>query len=335
MRQIESKRKGVTAVGKRHQAPTARGFNDMGRIEWWRRIFLPADFASQASLCQEENLECRKLSTEYLTVKESHKTATIKAGEARTYHHGLDYHPREFRNQRITFIEDEEKLECNRCKGKGKIDCSPEVRCPSCKGRRTRVEFCFTCGGSGRAGQDQKEQCWSCRGRGTRSEDCGACAGVYSGSTGRMRCNRCGGSGWVVCRACAGAGEKVRGKLITRDYSFATEHHFQMGELGTDQFRGGLAPRHFKAIPGNLVRQDFQQPGTSKVVLQRLSVFSYAVESKTYSYKSGDFYLNRISSGNGDRFVATYLPWSRPKLGLAGILAALAVGALSALPLLS
>lgn len=319
MRQIALKKRVVSWFGRGPLAQNDRIFDVRSGVAWWRRIFLPADFGSQAVICQEEGLECKKLVTEYLSVKEIHRTATLKVAEAREYHPAPDCHPREFRNQRLTSIDVAENLKCLRCNGKGRIDCSPDVPCPSCKGRRTRNDFCFTCGGSGRAGQDQKEQCWSCGGRGTRSEDCAACAGVYSGSTGRVRCKRCGGAGWIVCRTCAGAGEKVRVQLNTRHYACSAESHYRLGSLGPDRLRNGLAPRHFDSISGDLVHREFQTPSGDAVVLQRLGVYAYAVESRTYRYRETNFYVNRISSGNGVKFVSCNLPWSIPRLAAAGI----------------
>lgn len=331
MRQIALKKK-VDALFSRRPLLAGDGVFDVwSGIEWWRRLFLPADFASQFVLCREENLECSKLVTEYLSVKESHRMATIKVGEARTYQRDLNSHPLDFRNRRITFIQNEETLKCSRCKGKGRIDCSPDVPCPSCKGRRTRNDFCFTCGGSGRAGQDQKERCWSCGGRGTRSEDCAACAGVYSGSTGRVRCKRCAGAGWVVCRKCAGAGERIRARLTTRHYTCSAESHYRLGSLRTDQLRNGLDPRHFGSISGNLINQEFQPPSSDTVVLQQLATYTYAVESRTYRYKGTEFNVNRISAGSGVKFVARNLPWSKPRLAAAGLLGSFVFGLSSAL----
>ncbi len=319
MRQIALKKRVVSWFGRRPLLPNARVFDAWSGVVWWRRLFLPADLGSQAVLCQEENLQCRKIVTDYLSVRERDRIATITVGEARTYQRDLSCHPWDFGNRRITFIQNEEKLKCRRCSGKGRIDCSPDAPCSSCRGRRTRNDFCFTCGGSGRAGQDQKEQCWSCGGRGTRSEDCAACASVYSGSTGRVRCRRCGGAGWVVCRSCAGAGEKVRARLTTRHYTRSAESHYQLGAMATDRFKKGLAPRHFGSLSGNLINQEFQPPFGDTVVLQRLGVYSYAVESRTYRYKSTEFYVNRITAGNGVKFVSCNLPWSIPRLAAAGI----------------
>ena len=334
MRQIALKRRVGALFGRTHLL-TATGVSDeWSQLAWWRRMLLPADFKGQVQLCQEETLECRKFTTEYLLLKESQKVATIQSREARTYHRDLDHHPREFRNQRLTFIANEEKLKCSRCGGRGRTSCSPEVRCPSCKGRRTRVEFCFTCGGSGRAGQNQNEQCWSCRGRGTRSEDCAACAGVYSSSTGRVTCRRCGGMGWVVCRTCAGAGEKVRARLVTRNYTCSAVYRLRLGCMDAGRLKNGLARRHFKSLTGDLVHRELQAPSNASTISQRLSVFSYAVNLRTYRYKETDFYVNCISSRNGDKSVSSRVPWSKGKLSLAASLSFLALSALLALSFL-
>ena len=331
MRQIALKKKVGALLGKTLLPPATPVFDVWSGVAWWRRGFTPADLGSQAVLCQVENLECKRLVTEYLSLRESCRTATIRVGEALAYRRDLDSHPREFRNRRITFIRNEEKLKCQRCRGKGRIDCSPDVPCPSCKGRRTRNDFCFTCGGSGRAGQDQKEQCWSCSGRGTRSEDCVACAGVYSGSTGRVRCNRCGGAGWVVCRACAGAGEKVCAQLATRHYTGSIEDRYQLGSMCPGQLKNGLAPRHFASISGDLAGREFQTPTSEGVALQRLGVYTYAIESRTYRYKGRDFYVSRISSGGGVKFVSKNLPLSIARLFSAGVIGTLAICLLASL----
>ena len=335
MRQIALKRRVGALFGRIHLPPAMPVSDEWSQIEWWRRLFLPSDFKQHAVLTSEEILECRQFATEYLSLKESRRVATLQVSEARKYHRDLGCHPQEFRNQRVTFIEDEETLKCNRCRGKGRIDCSPEVRCPSCKGRRTRIDFCFTCSGSGRAGQDQKEQCWACRGRGTRSEDCAACAGVYGSSTGRVKCNRCGGLGWVICRPCAGAGEKVRARLVTRDYRRFTEDHFRLGSLDMDQYKNGLTLQHVKSVKGDLDKRELQTPASAGVVLQRLSEFSCAVSLRTYGYRDTRFYVNRISSGGGARVVTSNLPWSRPKAAAMSVLTAIVLAAISTALLLT
>ena len=78
MRQIALKRRVDAWLGKRHLPPVAQAFNGRSGLEWWRRLFLPADFEALSILCREENLECRAFVTEHLTVRDSYRTATHK-----------------------------------------------------------------------------------------------------------------------------------------------------------------------------------------------------------------------------------------------------------------
>ena len=331
MRQIALKIRFSALKVPRSSPGAAQGLGQWNDIEGWRRWFLPSDFWLRVESVREESLDCRKYLTESLKVSERRKVATVKVGDAQNYRRDLDYLPEEFKNRRVTFVEDEERITCGRCREQGRIDCSPEMPCPNCKGRRTRKDYCFSCGGSGRSGRDGNEECWTCGGRGIRSEGCAACADVYSGSTGRVRCGRCGGTGWVVCRRCAGAGVKVRANLVIRRYRPATEVHYRLGGLEVDRFRCGLAPKHFGTLPGNLVSQETLTPLGATVALQRSSEFSYGVEVRTFRYKGAEFYLNRIDSAGETRLVASNLPWSKPRLALAGFLGAIAVCAPAAL----
>ena len=329
MRQIALKTRLVALLGHWHSAGDTRGSSQGNPVEWWRRWLLPSDFWSRVELCSRDSVECRKYLTESLSVRERRRVATVRVGDAQNYRRGLDYRPEDFRNQRVTLLEESEKVSCGPCKGQGRIDCSPEMPCPNCKGRRTRKDYCFSCGGSGRSGAEGKEVCWTCGGRGIRSDGCAACADVYSGSTGRVRCGRCGGAGWVLCRRCAGAGARVRANLVLRKYSRSTEVHFQLGGLEPDKFRYGLAPKHFRNLPGNQVRQETQAPAAGTAALQRVTEFSYGVEVKTFRYKGAEFHLNRIASNGGARRVSSNLPWSSPRLTLAGALSATAVTVLA------
>jgi len=105
--------------------------------------------------------------------------------------------------------------------------------------------------------------------------------------------------------------------------------------MAPDRFKNGLSPRHFVSFSGHLSLQELQTPEGGAVVMQRLSVFSYAVESRTYRYKGADFYLNRISSGNGARLATANLPLSKCKLASTVIAGALVLAALPALLLVS
>lgn len=330
MRQIALKSRLVALLWQRNSPADAPGSSHGNHVEWRRRWFLPSDFWSRIELCSQDSFDCRKYLTEYLSVRERRRVATIRVGDAQNYRRDPDYRPEDFRNQRVTLLENEERVSCARCKGQGRIDCSPEMPCPNCKGRRTRKDYCFSCGGSGRSGAEGKEACWTCGGRGIRSEGCAACADVYSGSTGRVRCGRCGGTGWVLCRRCAGAGATVRATLVLREYRLFTEVHFRMGGLEPDKFRYGLAPKHFRNMPGNLVKRETLAPATATAAVRRVSEFSYGVEVKTFRYKGAEFHLNRIVSNDGARRVSSNLPWSGPRLAFAGVLSATAIAALAA-----
>ena len=325
MRQIALKTRLGALLGHKHSPADIRSSRELTHVEWWRRWFLPSDFWSQVELCSRDSVHCRKFLTEYLSVRERRRVATVRVGDTQNYRRELDYHPEDFRNQRVTLIENEERISCGPCKGQGTIDCSPEMPCPNCKGRRTRKDYCFSCGGSGRSGAEGKEVCWPCGGRGIRSEGCAACADVYSSSTGRVRCGRCGGAGWVLCRRCAGAGAKVRANLVFRKYSLSTEVHYRMGGLEAGKFRYGLAPRHFRSLPGKLVKRETLSPASATAPVQRVSEFCYGVEVRTFRYKGSEFHLNRIDSSGGARRVWSNLPWSSPRLAFAGVLSAVAV----------
>ena len=331
MRQTVLKKKVSALMGSRPLPTAAQSLGEWNHIEGWRRWLLPSDFRSQVESLRGESLECRKYLTESLTVSEKRRVATVKVGDSQKYRRDLDYCPEDFRSQRITFVKDETKERCDRCRGQGKIDCSPEMPCPNCKGRRTRKDYCFSCGGSGRSGMDGKEECLTCGGRGIRSEGCAACADVYSGSTGRVRCSRCGGIGWVLCRRCDGAGVKLRADLVIRRYRAYAEVHYRLGGLEVDRSGFGLEPKHFNSLPGKLVCQEMLTPSPPKVALQRTGEFSYRVEVRTFRYKGTEFHVNRIEFDGGTRLVTSNLPWSKSRLVLAGLLGAIAVCAPAAL----
>ncbi len=311
--------------------PASPVSGEWGDVPRWRRWFLPSDFVRHAALQREETREYRRLLTECLVVKESHRTAIIRPDRAPKYGKGDHPHPEEFRKQRFTIIECAERVRCARCLGRGRKDCSPDTRCPNCRGRRTRIEFCFACGGSGRAGMEQKEQCWACRGSGSRSEDCAVCAGVLTGSAGRVRCKRCGGAGWVVCRRCAGAGVLLRARLTTRRYSRHTRESCLPQQGDYFPTLDSRLSRRLRSMPGELVSREFQTPSGTAVALERVSIFSYRVETRTYCYKDREFRLHRIFGANGPSTVTGMLPWSGPRLAWAGVGSIILLSTLAAL----
>jgi len=103
-----------------------------------------------------------------------------------------------------------------------------------------------------------------------------------------------------------------------------------MDGLEPDKFRYGLAPKHFRNLPGNLVKRETLAPTAGTAALQRFTEFSYRVEVNTFRYKGAEFHLNRIISNDGVRLISSNLPWSGPRLAFAGVLSATAIAALAA-----
>ena len=229
------------------------------------------------------------------------------------------------------------EITCDRCKGRGQVACDTTKDCESCRGSGTRSEKCGNCGGGGgvyggtdKDGNAHGRPCPSCGGSGRRDSDCGKCNGgqvrcdrcggrgnVGCGrcdKTGILRCDRCSGSGVVVCKRCAGSGRLVQAEIITRKFSHITERSYQLTGLAPDEFKNGLESKHFKSMTGSPVSEEFETPTISGAVLQRLSVHSYDVLSRRYSYQDAEFCLNKISSSSDSKYAASDLPLSMGKI---------------------
>ncbi len=246
---------------------------------------------------------------------------------------------------------------CGSCGGSGKR----QENCGSCGGRGKHENKCGTCGGGGVTGRGGSGAgpCYSCGGSGKHSRDCGSCSGGKitrncsrcsggkvtcdrCGGRGRvgcdrcnrsgiLTCNRCNGSGSVICRTCDGAGELVKGDIITRKFSCSTDLTYRLSGLATNEFKNGLAARHFESITGDLVREELQTPASRDLVLQRQTLHSYDVLSHRYSYEGAEFWLNRITSSNGLKYVALDMPFSKTRAAIAGAAFVIAMAAVSAL----
>ena len=134
----------------------------------------------------------------------------------------------------------------------------------------------------------------------------------------------------MTCDRCGGSGRLVHGKLITRKFSCSTDRTYQLTGLAADEFKNGLAAKHFKSMPGDLALEEFQNPATDDIVYQRQSVHTYDVLSHHYTYRDAPFSLNRITSGSALKYVTSGVPWSRIKATVAGAVffaAAIAVAA--------
>ncbi|GIW72389.1 MAG: hypothetical protein KatS3mg102_1931 [Planctomycetota bacterium] len=117
-------------------------------------------------------------------------------------------------------------LSCPQCGGSGRVTISESEPCQSCGGRggtsRTVWVTCPICGGAGGVDfdgdgvldsacpptveQEQWEECFWCGGSGqrvsSRQVSCPACGGSGRGA----RCDRCNGTGQMLCPECAGSG---------------------------------------------------------------------------------------------------------------------------------
>ena len=302
---------------------------------WLKRMFLPGDFLEQVSKVEEENMVCHKTTVEYLVMSDQVENKTIKDRETGKYSTDEDYRPQEFKNETLKIITDAVRVRCygcaglgevscGRCSGSGEERCDTTMDCPSCKGSGRREVSCGRCGGAGEVHVGRfPEKCSSCRGSGKRRSDCGSCRGgkvpcSRCGGRGSVVCDRCRGSGEVVCGQCDGAGELVEANIITRKFQRSTALTHQLTGLPADEFKNGLAEKHFKSPTGDLVHQEFQTPATNDIVLQRRSIHSYDVLSHRYSFRDVEFWLNRISSSNGVKYAATGLPFSRTRMAVAG-----------------
>ncbi len=313
---------------------------------WLKRMFLPGDFLEHVSKIEEENMVCQKTTMEYLVMSDQIENKTIKDREAWKYSTDEDYRPQEFKNETLKIITDAARIRCygcsglgevgcGRCSGLGEVRCDTTMNCRSCRGSGRHEVRCGGCGGAGEVRFGRfTEKCRSCRGSGRRRSNCGSCRGGKvtcdrCGGRGRVVCDRCRGSGDVVCSDCDGAGELVEANIITRKFQRSTALTHQLTGLPADEFKNGLAEKHFKSPTGDLINQEFQTPATSDIVLQRQSIHSYDVLSHRYSFRDAEFWLNRISSGNGVKYAAAGLPFSRTRMAVAGgiLLAGLAVAA--------
>ena len=312
-------------------------FNGWRRQAWLQRILLPGDFLSHVSATGgAEILQCNKTTTEYLAMGDKVEVKTVKVRESRTYSTDVKYRPQEFRNQIVKIINNASEVQCPGCVGRGWLPCPTTMSCRRCGGSGRRFEECGMCGGSGEVHKDQwwqKDQwdnsggtyvrCGSCGGNRGRTVNCGDC------DHGTVVCDRCYGRGTVVCRRCDGDGKLVRANIITRKFSCSTEVVYQLSGLGENEFKNGLARKHFESMPGSLTYQEFRTPSKSNTVLERRSIHSYDVLSHQCSYQEFQFYLNKITSISGSKYVASKMPLSKIKIAVGGIILGLGIVAAS------
>ena len=174
---------------------------------------------------------------------------------------------------------------CGRCNGSGNKDCGQ-------------------CSNSG------STPCAQCKGSG--SKDCGQCS-----SSGSRTCPQCKGTGSNKCDQCDGSGQMVQGDIVTRTFKPSTELTYQLSGLAENEFKNGLAAKHFASTKGDLINQQFQTPADPSTVMDRKSVHSYDVLSYRYAYKNSEFHLHQITSSRASKYVSSGLPLSWPRIGIA------------------
>ena len=324
---------------------------------WLKRMFLPGDFLQQVSKIREETMVCQKTTMDYLVMTDEVANKTIKSKETRKYSIDENYRPKEFKNETLKIITNavqsgcsgcsgSGKGRCGKCSGSGASRCNKRMNCRLCRGSGQREEGCRHCGGAGQVSRgrwgrhgniDEYEHCSRCGGRGRRRTRCGHCRrGKVNcdrcGGRGRIVCDRCSGSGTTVCGRCDGMGVLVEANIITRKFRRSTDLTHQLTGLAADEFKNGLAAKHFSSLTGDLIHQGSQTPASNDIVLQRQSVHSYNVLSHRYSFDNAEFWLNRISSGNGSKYATSALPLSRTRVAVVGatlLAAALVVAAVA------
>ena len=138
----------------------------------------------------------------------------------------------------------------------------------------------------------------------------------------------------MICNRCEGNGSLARADIITRKFSHTRERTYQLTGLAADEFKNGLDGKHFKSMTGDLVSEEFQTPTNTQIVLQQLSVHSYNVDSRRYSYQDAEFCLNKITSSSGSEYATSGLPFSKIRIAVASTVFSVAAAAALALLIL-
>ena len=309
-------------------------FNGWHGKAWLRRMFLPQDFMDNISAVGAEAMVCHKTTNEYLVMSDKVEAATVTHREYGQYSTDLNYRPQEFQKESLKLIANASGVTCSQCAGAKMVACPSTMKCGACNGKgQENVDSCFRCDGKGKVDArrgswyGRQRSCDICNGTGDIYRTCDKCRG-----SGSVRCDRCNGSGSVHCGQCEGAGAMVQGHIITRNFLPSQDVVYQLSGLSENEFKNGLAGKHFKSMPGDLIYQEFQIPANPETVLERKSVHSYDVLSQHYNYKTAEFCLNQITSPSSLKYAASGLPVSWVKVAVASLLSvAVAAGAIVAL----
>ena len=316
--------------------------NEWHKKAWVFKLLLPSDFMMNAIGTGRERLWCEKTTNEYLTMRDSVQRKQLKIREAQQYSPDTNYRPNEFKKRTLKLINNSAIVRHGPCSGSGVLSCPTRMQCPRCNGRGGRDENCETCYGDGRIHKDhfnlgqrdpwdngggqEYARCGSCGGSGKRTVTCWDC------DIGIVVCDRCNGRGFVNCAGCDGSGEVVTGDIVTRRFSPRTEISYNLSGLRRNEFKNGLAKRHFDSFAGDLKHSTFRNPTANNTVLHRETVHSYRILSYHFSYNGTVFCLSLVSSGIAQKYVHCKLPVSKVKLAAAtatlGVIVASAISTL-------
>ena len=306
------------------------------KIDRW---LLPRDFLNEVRSGDiVEERTCMRYTTKLLTVGERETIKTLKVKDKVKYSTPIEYIPTGFKNETVHVIRDGVAVNCETCYGRGTIDCPREVQCPQCLGTTWIREQCRNCMGSGTVTDSRGDfirtvRCSSCR-DGIFEEPCHRCLsphGAFHGSTGRVTCMRCNGTGELPCHACASEGQVIQARILTRKFSRRTDVVFNIDGLD----KNGIKRRHFWRFKGNLLSDNIKEDRNSADVVRRQETTEvFYIQTATFTYKGKPFTVSAIA-GEKEKFVTSKVPFAKKRLAAyyaaSAILGIAAVGALLAI----
>ena len=93
----------------------------------------------------------------------------------------------------------------------------------------------------------------------------------------------------------------MQANFINRKFSASSQVNYQLSGLSENEFKNGLARKHFNSFPGNLIYQEYQAPQGQNTSMERLTIHSYDILSRQFSYKGDEFSLNSIVAPTAPR----------------------------------
>ena len=323
-------------------------------VKWYggqslvRKIFAPGDFRASTEFVEVEDFTCTRSTTDLLlfSTREAATEMTLRENSRYSRDLGrLDYKPQDFKTQTIQVIVDSEEFDCRECDGDGYTDCPPtskclscngfgdlacncrgdhKINCPTCKGERQIAYDCTRCNGTGFKsvfdGGGLFERCPHCDGQKKFPRDCHRCLNRNGEPTGRVPCDKCGGSGRLACNRCRSEGAVTceicggrgllhcqkcdsEGRMILAQLATNTFTHQQRVQYpgygdGIAVFKNGVGPRHLQGRRGKLVQDEYRD-ASGNVVLHRVAVEDFDVHSYKFRYGRKQFYLNHLRGAGG------------------------------------